>query len=172
MKQKEMNSVSSYKYLVLKNNCNCLFFMSFVKDIRVIVLDSPNPPVDIIKEVDGWSCDINKGFGGKYVYLQAIRTSDRTDAITDIRLVKVNVPLHNSNYRGDLAIGAGGDYRYLEIVKNTTQPPIRSIALWRTSKNPKNSHPVKNSHWTHASTDLNVGRGGDYLYLCWDRSIL
>ena len=69
--------------------------------------------------------------------------------------------------RDDLAKGAGGDYRYLILVKNITQlEKVTEIALLRldgtVGDGPK-------SDWKYSS-NINEGRGQPALYLIWKTS--
>ncbi|KAK4675722.1 hypothetical protein QC764_0081030 [Podospora pseudoanserina] len=121
-----------------------------------------NKPGDSINEINGQSADINKGFGGEYVWLvpkRAPRPKMMVDNFwTDIR----GSPDGNRN--DDLAKGAGGDYRYFSWSNNMDATHfVTDVALWRTG-DAQHSPP---DGWDSMTGDINKDRGGDYLYLVW-----
>lgn len=67
----------------------------------------------------------------------------------------------------DLALEAGGKYRYLRVDRNTNTPAkITDIALLRNGDSVRFDH-VKKLGYDGRSIDINQGREGDYLYLVW-----
>ncbi|KAJ3079232.1 hypothetical protein HDU99_000101 [Rhizoclosmatium hyalinum] len=102
--------------------------------------------------MDEWSNDINKGFGGAYVSLEPIWTSNAYEGCTGIRVWRSKNA--QSGYT-DMAKGTGGDYRYIEVTRSPG-PKIVEIRLWRTSRGSKPSV----SGYKYCD-DLNQGRGGD-----------
>ncbi|ORY49781.1 hypothetical protein BCR33DRAFT_847065 [Rhizoclosmatium globosum] len=119
----------------------------------------PFHPQNAIKEMDEWSNDINKGFGGAYVSLEPIWTSNACEGCTGIRVWRSKNA--QSGYT-DMAKGTGGDYRYIEVTRSPG-PKIVEIRLWRTSRGSKPSV----SGYKYCD-DLNQGRGGDDLYSDWE----
>lgn len=70
----------------------------------------------------------------------------------------------------DLAKDAGGDFRYLiPQVEVHLEDKIQKLALYRKSNNegPVKMSDIKDRGYTNYSTDINAGRGGDYLHLIW-----
>lgn len=140
----------------------------YLKTIVVHVVDkAEQAPANALLEVDGWSNDVNGKFGGRYVYLVAEYTTSASEAATGftVRLAGSALTGHGE----DMAKGAGGKFRYLEKRHDVGDRLIEAgdIKLWRTKK--KSSKPDKRGYdgW---SQDLNVGRGKDYLYICWHKA--
>ncbi|CAK7223404.1 hypothetical protein SBRCBS47491_005196 [Sporothrix bragantina] len=123
---------------------------------------SEDKPHGSIDEINGQSADINKGFGGSYVWLTAKRASG---ARTMVDKIWTDISGDKDPRRDDdLAKGAGGDYRYLSWSNDMNATHyITDVALWR-SGDEKNSAP---QGWHGKTGDINRGRGGDYLYLVW-----
>merc|ERR1719330_2238908 len=101
----------------------------------------------------------NLGFGGQFIYLKPIRGPE-SQACTGFQLVlsgssKNDLPDHST---GDLAKGAGGDFRYIIPVFGDGKK-VKSV-YWSESH-------VK---WKNCADDVNMGRGGRYLRLCWKTS--
>jgi len=67
-------------------------------------------------------------------------------------------------YLADLASGAGGDYRYLlRMFDENSRRRIQSVGLVRRTA--KLTSLVDG--WNECTMDINQGRKGHYLYLCW-----
>lgn len=136
----------------------------FLKDIDVVYTrDSVSRPNNIITEVSGQNPDINAGFGGAYVWLVAQWTTKLEERATGIEIAIQRRA--NNNYK-DLAKGAGGQFRYIIIQRDTHRSEvITNIALYRR----RNSRDTPTSSgWMHMTGDINRRRRGDYLYLCWN----
>mmetsp|Transcript_26962 Transcript_26962/g.29398 ORF Transcript_26962/g.29398 Transcript_26962/m.29398 type:complete len:302 (-) Transcript_26962:68-973(-) len=133
----------------------------FVQRLDVVYGDSPSQmPPSSVQEVSGQSNDINKGFGGKYVWLQVVWTKELSDAATGFLFIKQSG--EDKRYQ-DLAKGAGGDYRYLiPLAQPNYNFRLREVKLFRGDKE-ITQFPGYDGH----TTDINAGRGGTYLYLAW-----
>lgn len=111
--------------------------------------------------------DINKGFGGKYVYLVPRWSSDRHCAADTI---EVHIEEHDpewARHRGlhDVAKGAGGSYRFVVPQNYNNACKITEVALW------SGSHALERAPdcWTDFTSDINRGRGGRYLHVVYKR---
>ncbi|KAH6989989.1 hypothetical protein EDB80DRAFT_815995, partial [Ilyonectria destructans] len=131
----------------------------FVSSLKVDYSD--DQPAGSIREINGQSADINKGFDGEYVWVipqRASRPSEMVDTIW------VDIASEKDPSRNDIAAGAGGDYRYFQWSRNMNVDRfITDIALWR-SDDDQSTPP---SGWDGMSSDINRSRSGDYLYLVW-----
>ncbi|KAL4067473.1 hypothetical protein V8B97DRAFT_1918959 [Scleroderma yunnanense] len=99
--------------------------------------------------------DINKGFGGQYVYLKPKYTFSRNDAARGFSFHTTYVEDLCAN---DLSKGDGKDlYRYIHAHyrPNGDGRPIGQVYL--STIEDGDGH----------TADLNRDRGGRYLYLCW-----
>ena len=98
--------------------------------------------------------DIGQGLPGKYfVYIGPIFTPDRSLAASTIDFVLSDDPIKGMD---DLAKSYGGKYRYLRPLNNDDKPKITNIQLVE-----------RNNVLDGCTTNINSGRGGRYLYLCW-----
>ncbi|CAL8128941.1 unnamed protein product [Orchesella dallaii] len=132
----------------------------------VYTSDSVGRPSNIIREVNGKNPDINGGYRGSYVWLIPIWTTRLEDAASGIQIVIQDK--ENENYK-DLAQGARGAYRYIKIHTNYyATDVITEIGLYRTSQ--ENDDPCNGGRWQFKTEDINSKRGGDYLYLVWNKS--
>ncbi|KAI0437003.1 hypothetical protein F4803DRAFT_540406 [Xylaria telfairii] len=123
-------------------------------------------PDEVVHEIQGQSSDINSGFGGKYVWLQPEWTIAKEEAISDLLFERSRTPVRNYN---DLAMGAGGDFRYIRSSRDGNGI-ITKVGLFRIKQklSPEEiKSRINQSGFTHYSSDINEGRGGDYLYLLW-----
>ncbi|XP_037032110.1 uncharacterized protein LOC119071331 [Bradysia coprophila] len=134
-----------------------------IKGIQVVYTSSSSKkPPNAIAEMYGMSADINSGFGGDYVWLVPIWTTNMTEGVTKIRSV---VQMSWNSAYSDLAAGSGGDYRYLKMEKEIgSSKRIKSVGLLRSSKHIKD---IREFGWDERTSDINENRGGNYLYLCW-----
>ncbi|KAH6866013.1 hypothetical protein B0T10DRAFT_532514 [Thelonectria olida] len=134
----------------------------FASWFEVIYTDEDNKPSDTLNEINNSSADINKGFGGKFVWLRIHRAPKPSMMVnhfwTDIR----DSPIPGRD--DDLAKGAGGDFRYLQWSNDMgVNHFVTDLALWRTGS--EESRPPVG--WDGKTDDINKGRGGDFLYLIW-----
>lgn len=109
--------------------------------------------------------DINRGFGGKFVYLEPLWTDDPSRAANKVELRTFkDGPPQWARVRGqtDLAIGSGGLYRFLDVWHSKGhKTPITDMCIWD-----RELFDIPEG-WTGMTVDLNVGRGGRHLYLVW-----
>jgi len=142
-----------------------------LKDIEVLYTDDKvSHPEDIIQESHGYSADINKGYGGKFVWLRAVWAHDVAQGVTGIEL---NVQEEKNASYQDLAAGAGGKFRYLKMLRDPqSKQRITEVALWRRiEKSGGELHPPADK-FRFRSDDLNVQRGGDDLFVVWNGACL
>jgi len=97
--------------------------------------------------------DINKGFGGAYVWLEPIYTDNADEAASGFHFWHQSTK--DEDY-DDLAKGAGGDWRYIKSLHDG-EGKVTGVHLTED-----------NTKYEHCTEDLNRKRGGRYLYLCWD----
>lgn len=136
----------------------------FIQKLEVVYGNLPSEvPQNVVEEVSNQSPDINKGYGGDYVWLVPAWTTDAKKAATTFQFIKQSVPDPNRPNE-DLARGAGDSYRYLIPLIDYPHDTKRivEVKLFRSS-NPIDSFPNFDNH----TTDINEGRKGDYLYLAW-----
>ncbi|KAI1346400.1 hypothetical protein F5Y01DRAFT_319767 [Xylaria sp. FL0043] len=139
---------------------------SYISGIKVVY--GQNAPSDHISEINKGVPDINHNFGGEYVWLVPEWTQDRDKAVTYFEVV-----ITGSSQAGmsDLAKGAGGKYRYLVPQADVhIEKKLKRLALYRksNSEGPVHESDIKDRGYTDFSTDINAGRGGDYLHLIWE----
>ncbi|KAH7009807.1 hypothetical protein EDB80DRAFT_891959 [Ilyonectria destructans] len=134
-------------------------FADFISSIEVLYDD--DQPANTVGEIYGKSADINKSYGGSYVWLRVHRANSPTAMVENIW---VEISGSNDGDSKDLAKGAGGDYRFLKWSNNNgDRTKIADVALWRCDDSQSNPP----SGWHGMTADINRGRGGDYLYLIW-----
>lgn len=98
----------------------------------------------------------------RFVYLKPVFTNQVKEALTDVR-----VRIEDNAWSGgstDLASGAGGKFRYLQFNKDgNNDQKYEAAALLRRAGIPAtiNDAPKFNV----ITTDINAGRGGDFLYV-------
>lgn len=73
----------------------------------------------------------------------------------------------NDNYT-DLAAGAGGKYRYLKMLRDSSHTRIKRIGLLRSPKSKYIYGDRQKYGWDECTRDINEDRGGDWLHLCWN----
>ncbi len=98
--------------------------------------------------------DINKGYGGDYVWLRPIYTYKSSEAVNYFHVEIYNHQRYETI--GDLARGAGGAYRYLVPSNSGCGDKIRDVWL----------SDLQNGRGF--TKDINKGRGGRYLFLNWN----
>ncbi|RAL10216.1 uncharacterized protein BO97DRAFT_144237 [Aspergillus homomorphus CBS 101889] len=123
--------------------------------------EKPNEAIPVVDNKNG---DINAGFGGKYVWLVANYFHDSEYGIAEIKVV---ISEDEKPGQLDLAKGAGGQYRYLETSTHG-EYGISSLKLLRSGEE-VTSENFKSQGFHGWSSDVNAGRGGDYLYLVWKK---
>lgn len=80
--------------------------------------------------------------------------------------IEIVVQSEKNNAYSDLAAGAGGTYRYLKMLRDSSQTRIKKVGLLRSRKYLKGNWTQYN--WDECTQDINSGRKGDYLHLCWN----
>ncbi|KAI3322313.1 hypothetical protein HD806DRAFT_536151 [Xylariaceae sp. AK1471] len=139
---------------------------SYISGIKVVY--GENAPSDRISEINKGVPDINHNFGGEYVWLVPEWTEDRDKAVT---YFDVLITGSSQASKSDLAKGASGKYRYLVPQADVhIEKKLKRLALYRksNSEGPVHGSDIKDRGYTDFSTDINAGRGGDYLYLIWE----
>ncbi|GIJ84625.1 hypothetical protein Asppvi_003474 [Aspergillus pseudoviridinutans] len=137
--------------------------MSYLENIVVSYGETPtSEPADAIRTIDANNDDINASFKGKYVWLSARYGSGSSNKVSGIDII---IQADKDDRYDDLAKGAGGDYRYLNLRKDGSKK-IVNVALLRR-KESVSFETVHQLGYDGYSTDINKGRGGDYLYLVW-----
>lgn len=138
--------------------------------------ESDQKPGTAIYEIGQGSGDVNEGQGGElvaphspltlvcsnlasYVWLVPIYAPEKKYGASGITL---SIQTDIDTDRHDIARGAGGKYRYLSS-ENDGGWAIRNIALYRSTT--EQSSPP--SGYSGMCTDLNLNRGGTYLYIVW-----
>ncbi|KAJ3559519.1 hypothetical protein NM688_g292 [Phlebia brevispora] len=117
--------------------------------------------VTYVTDIHGGGDDINMGFHGCYVWISASYTSRAADACNSFVVV---VQDKEDPDRPNLAKGAGGSYRYIVPVSDASNDRrITYIRLLRTHS----AVSTPPNGYSGMSTNLNDGRGGDFLYLIW-----
>ncbi|KAG6867895.1 hypothetical protein C0993_009741 [Termitomyces sp. T159_Od127] len=124
-------------------------------------------PGDRIRDWYNGSDDINRSFGGKYVWLVPEWTTQVSQALTNVDLV---IQGQADTRYDDLAKGAGGNYRYLIPVRRSNQKLFISALTLARSEDALNDIPeqIWRSLPQGATNDINKGRHGDFLYLVWE----
>ncbi|PLB45808.1 hypothetical protein P170DRAFT_512430 [Aspergillus steynii IBT 23096] len=141
----------------------------YLSDVTVMYADNEYAaPDEAIPEIQGKTSDINAGYGGRFVWLKPDWTPDKQNAISNLSFTKSNSELRNYN---DITVrvSAKDAYRYI-VPERGGESKITKVALFRTSENLSSDQilaRIKERGFYHFSSDLNQGRGGDYLYLLW-----
>ncbi|KAI0118094.1 hypothetical protein F4776DRAFT_666125 [Hypoxylon sp. NC0597] len=141
-------------------------------DNRDVVVDAVSAPVEHVRETDvvyGTSKS-DAPDTRAYVWLVPVYTYDPDEAGTSF-----NILIQSNSVEGwkDLAKGAGGDYRYVRVVQDSS---IAQKAVALTLVRMQDSAPAENilarlgPGWDGARRDINENRGGDYLYFAWQLS--
>lgn len=135
-----------------------------ITDLSVIESDKGGaaPPYGF-KKID---VDLNKGAGGKYIYLCYKEGLDTAAPIKDIIVLdgkNAQAPSGYNKINIDLNHGAGGKYIYLAYSKTVNKDPVRSVAVI-LGKNANAPYGYQKIDY-----DLNKGAGGEYIYLCYSR---
>ena len=117
--------------------------------------------------------DLNKGAGGKYLYLYAILTND---FVTSIKGVDVRFgyyayisgwsyffDFYRSVFNPDMNEGAGGQYVRGFYDNRASGTPVTAVGVIYGSS-PSINPPAG---WIKIPYDLNAGAGGDYMYIIY-----
>jgi hypothetical protein len=105
------------------------------------------------------------------VWLVPKRQDDVTGAATDIQIQISDKAIEG---KVDVASGAGGKYRYVNLLHDdTANEKIDKVALYRKHNNEGKVtlDDATKIGFDRVSTDINDGRGGDYLSLIYGVSV-
>ncbi|KAL3479833.1 hypothetical protein BJX99DRAFT_255269 [Aspergillus californicus] len=140
--------------------------MSYLGQIFPDFGDHENQKADntipVVSHGTNASADINNGFGGKFVWLIASYHNNHSTAISDIRIAITD---NERSGEDDLARGAGGQFRYIEI-NHDGGTKIAELRLLRSNEQATQAL-INSLGYNGWSNDINGGRGGDFLYLMW-----
>ncbi|KAG6889609.1 hypothetical protein C0995_016135 [Termitomyces sp. Mi166 len=144
--------------------------MKFVKGLKLNqVVSSDNPldaPSDRVRDWFGGSDEMNYMYGGKFVWIVPIMTTQVSEALTSFDLV---ITPKADPHHDDLAKDAGGSHRYLIPIKQTSDLFMTELTLARFSSDAHLLLPTM--FWPNLpkgfTSDINMERGGGYLYLVW-----
>lgn len=82
--------------------------------------------------------------------------------------IQVVVQDSRNNAYNDMAAGAGGDYRYLKMLRGSSHLRIKRVGLLRSPSDHYIYGNRRDYGWDECTGDINSGRGGDWLHLCWN----
>ncbi|KAI5920663.1 hypothetical protein F4810DRAFT_407757 [Camillea tinctor] len=160
-------SISHMKYPRDISQQHLVKMSKYLFNLVVVYADEARlQPDEAVTEINNQSCDINSGFGGKYVWLQPEWVRVHEEAIADLSVTRSDAPIKNYN---DLAMGAGGQFWYIQPSRGGSRF-ITKVSLFQAKQElspEKIMSRIERSGFTHHSGDINEGRGGDYLYLIW-----
>ncbi|KAJ3318233.1 hypothetical protein HDV06_000736 [Boothiomyces sp. JEL0866] len=117
---------------------------------------------------EGWDIldkDLNKGLGGKFVYILFKRARHHSEIhrrITEINVFASDDKLAGCIHGwelipGDLNSGAGGKYVYLGVRRGGNLYGVTMLDVHDSDHHREG--------WVRHGTDLNAGAGGEYRYL-------
>ncbi|KZW01229.1 hypothetical protein EXIGLDRAFT_745215 [Exidia glandulosa HHB12029] len=136
-------------------------FSQFISGIQVVYgTKADQEPPGALQEVTGMHNDMNYQFGGDFVWLKPVYSSDPNGAVTgwDLQITNKGIP-----WAQDLAAGTGGDNRYIFPTYGGSNR-ITRLALYRLGAAPSRIPPPG---YDAMSDDINKGRGKTFLYLVW-----
>ncbi|KAF4499934.1 hypothetical protein FAGAP_3935 [Fusarium agapanthi] len=140
----------------------------YVLALRVEGSDSKSfpPGACVDASPDMGSPDCNDGQDGDYTYVVKSFTPDLLQAITGLIVVITGICDHPE--LGDIAKGAGVDYRYV-ITSQALNLPTRigDVQFWRSQNDSVSLSDVAAFGWDGISSDIKHRRSGAYLYLVW-----
>lgn len=143
-----------------------------IVDIKVIV--GSNADIAAPEGYQKLACDLNRGAGGKYIYLCYKKQANAApgDCITSLAVVsgKSSSTAAPSGYQKlpeDLNKGAGGKYIYLCYRKGGGAPISNIDFVTGTSKS---AIDAAYCGFYTILQDLNEGAGGKYIYLSYQRA--
>ncbi len=162
------------------DNNNVKSATPYVTDLYILTgnTSSITPPASYTKI----NVDLNKGSGGKYIYLCYTKDSSKSPLTGILAYAGVRFPnppigypwsvVANSNGYGDpgtdLNEGAGGDWIYLYETRTLSQgSKIKQVAVVATSSSHYNPCCGWKAVNTNGKIDLNKGAGGKYIYVLY-----
>ena len=98
----------------------------------------------------------------RFVWLVPKWSLTSSSAVSNIRII---IQDQQDPSREDLAKGAGGEYRYLQLETDGSEN-ITDVQLLRREDS-VSDETVNALGFDGCSGDINRNRGGDYLYLVW-----
>lgn len=111
------------------------------------------------------SPDCNNGFSGEHTYVVKKMTTDPSQAITGLA---IDITRDSNPALGDMADGAGGDFRYVITSQDLSLATrVSDVQLWRSQNDSVSLSDVNAAGWDGITSDINHGRSGAYLYLVW-----
>ncbi|KAL7629517.1 hypothetical protein AAE478_001038 [Parahypoxylon ruwenzoriense] len=124
-------------------------------------------PDDHIPVIENKSPDVNHDFSeSDFVWMIPKWTENASHDKTCTSVGYYKSQYHRSDAQ-DLASGAGGDYRYLQIKRNPNIPrKVVDIAMIRSNSR-QDEEFAKKLGYDGMSSDLNEGREHDWVYLVW-----
>ncbi len=134
-----------------------------ITDIRVIMSDDSGvqPPPGYLKI----PVDLNKGSGGKYIYL-CYKRSEKDSPVTGLTvLLGKNTPPPAGYIKlpEDLNAGAGGEFIYFAYKKDG-DAPIKDIILQATGDASQYAPEYRGGTYKKIPVDLNKGAKGTYIF--------
>lgn len=152
----------------------------FVTDMRVHVggynVDSTLTDGEKVAKTDAsrnyQNSDLNRGAGGKFVYLVYNTGNTQSKKITDVLVncsnKNTSTPVKTGyvHVNGDLNAGAGGKWIFLNYKRqyNTNFTGFQSFCTRNVAETTSSNWvPIKDVNGNYV--DLNKGAGGDYIYL-------
>lgn len=82
--------------------------------------------------------------------------------------VQVVVQSKRNDAYNDLAAGAGGSYRYLKMLQDSSHTRIKRVGILRSPKAKYIYGNRREYGWDECTGDINEDRKGDWLHLCWN----
>jgi len=133
---------------------------AYVKELKCITYSKHSKEHGLLKDHNRGSNDLNKGMGGDFTYALPKETYNPNEAARGFDFRGGSKEDKTNAEFGDYAKGAGGWYRYIIPLTNTSAGnPIKwgDVKLCRGDKA---------QGWQHTE-DINKKRGGDDLYVIW-----
>lgn len=101
----------------------------------------------------------------QFLTLRIFSLINQDEAATKIQFVKQGS--RNDAYQ-DLAAGAGGAYRYLKLIRDSSHSRIKRVGFLRSRKSNYIYGDRHKYGWDDCTGDINMDRKGDWLHLCWN----
>ncbi|KAE8325382.1 hypothetical protein BDV39DRAFT_206921 [Aspergillus sergii] len=157
-------------------NCE-LAPVRFLHDIEVKIASTERDmPHNHIPVIGDKSADVNRGFGkAKYVWLiPKYITEPDPKKFHSETASSIFISRTDNRWDGydDIHSGAGGDYRYVRMIRNeNARRKITDVAMLRSPSGQRKTMDDVHALGFHGmSSDLNEDRGEEYLYLIWKLS--
>ncbi|CZR66865.1 uncharacterized protein PAC_16766 [Phialocephala subalpina] len=140
----------------------------YVRDIQIVFMDKKDENTPLLPtpctELSGQSCNINEGFGGSYVYIRPLLTTNPQEGIHSLTTWTSKDTFAYEN----LSKGTNTNNRYVIPVRSPPpdpeSKPMTGLFLLRSEKAETiQDHPG----FTGMTSNINEGRGKSFLYLIW-----